>query len=349
MKLKGTKYMLIFSLFSMLFLNGLAQTRKKTNTPKKKVAKTTTSKITNTQTIDSNLNVALADTAVKPLLPAKKDPFAFDSVRISLRPDAAVERNLVKSRTPLAYEHIREDDAWYRERVWREIDIREKMNLSFRYKADDDNGNQRFLNILLTAIKKGDVTVFDPTVDDRFTTPMTIQRVGEVISGKCDSVSVIDWEKDPTGSKGIFKDSVVCKEFNPDEIVKFRLKEEWVFDKESSKMYVRILGIAPVKSFIDEASGTVLGESPMFWVYYPDLRPILALYEVYNGKNFGAKMSWEELFESRYFTSYIIKSSIENPYDYFIKSYIKDDILRLLEGENLKTKIFNFEQGLWSY
>jgi gliding motility associated protien GldN len=114
-------------------------------------------------------------------------------------------------------------------------------------------------------------------------------------------------------------------------------------------MYVRILGIAPVKTFIDEASGTVLGESPMFWVYYPDLRPVLSLYEVYNGKNFGAKMSWEELFESRYFASYIIKSSIENPYDYFIKSYIKDDILRLLEGENLKTKIFNFEQGLWSY
>jgi ADP-ribose pyrophosphatase YjhB (NUDIX family) len=185
----------------MLFLNGFAQTRKKTNTPKKKVEKPTTSKITNTQTVDSNLNVVMADTAVKPIQPPKKDPFAFDSIRISLRPDAAVDRNLVKSRTPLVYEHIREDDAWYRERVWREIDIREKMNLSFRYKADDDNGNQRFLNILLTSIKKGDVTVFDPTVDDRFTTPMTIQRVGEVISGKCDSVSVIDWEKDPTGSK----------------------------------------------------------------------------------------------------------------------------------------------------
>lgn len=348
MKLKGIKYVLSFCLLSLLFLNSTAQTRKKTNTPKKKVEKPTTSKITNTQKVDSNLNVVMADTAVKPLSP-KKDPFAFDSIRVSLRPDAAIERNLVKSRTPLPYEHIREDDAWYRERVWREIDIREKMNLSFRYKADDDNGNQRFLNILLTSIRKGDITVFDPTVDDRFTTPMTIQRVGEAISGQCDTVSVIDWEKDPTGSKGIYKDSSVCKEFNPDEIVKFRLKEEWVFDKESSKMYVRILGIAPVKTFIDEASGTVLGESPMFWVYYPDLRPVLASYEVYNGKNFGAKMSWEELFESRYFASYIIKTSIENPYDYFIKSYIKDDILRLLEGENLKTKIFNFEQGLWSY
>jgi len=248
----------------------------------------------------------------------------------------------------LAYEHIREDDAWYRERVWREIDIREKMNLAFRYKAEDDNGNQRFINILLRAVRKGDVTAFDPNVDDRFTTPMTVARVGEVISGKCDSVQVIDWAKDPTGSKGIFKDSLVCREFNPDDIVKFRLKEEWVFDKESSRMYTRILGIAPIKTYVDDA-GNVLGESPLFWVYYPDLRSILSLYEVYNGKNFGARMSWEELFESRYFSSYIVKSTIDNPYDLFIKQYIKDDILRLLEGENIKTKIFNFEQDLWSY
>jgi len=139
----------------------------------------------------------------------------------------------------LSYEHIREDDAWYRERVWREIDIREKMNLPFRYKAEDDNGNQRFISILLRAIKKGDVTAFDPNVDDRFTTPMTVAKVGEVISGRCDSVQVIDWAKDPTGSKGIMKDSLVCKEFNPDDIMKFRIKEEWVFDKESSRMVTR--------------------------------------------------------------------------------------------------------------
>ena len=84
-------------------------------------------------------------------------------------------------------------------------------------------------------------------------------------------------------------------------------------------------------------------------MYYPDLRPVLAVYEVYNGKNFGARMSWEELFESRYFASYIVKSSIENPYDMFIKQFIKDDIMKLLEGENIKNKIFNFEQDLWSF
>lgn len=327
-----------------------AQTKKKSVPTKKTTTKSANKPVSSqapVQVMEANVAAPVVDT-VKPTPAPVKDPFAFDSVRVSLRPDAAIERNLVKSRTPLPYEHIREDDAWYRERVWREIDIREKMNLPFRYKAEDDNGNQRFINILLRAVRKGDVTAFDPNVDDRFTTPMTVARVGEVISGRCDSVQVIDWAKDPTGSRGVFKDSLVCREFNPDDIVKFRVKEEWVFDKESSRMYTRILGIAPIRTYVDDA-GNVLGESPIFWVYYPDLRSILALYEVYNGKNFGGRMSWEELFESRYFASYIVKSTIDNPYDLFIKQYIKDDILRLLEGDNIKTKIFNFEQDLWSY
>ncbi len=349
MNSKWIKSFLLLSVVALTIADVQAQAKKKSVPTKKTTSKSVAKPkpaVTETQVADAAFSEPAKDT-VKPVVPVK-DPFAFDSLRISLRPDAAIDRNLVKSRTPLAYEHIREDDAWYRERVWREIDIREKMNLPFRYKAEDDNGNQRFVNILLRAVRKGDVTAFDPNVDDRFTTPMTIARVGEAISGKCDSVQVIDWGKDPTGSKGIFKDSLVCREFNPDDIVKFRLKEEWVFDKESSRMYTRILGIAPIKTYVDDA-GNVLGESPLFWIYYPDLRPILSLYEVYNGKNFGARMSWEELFESRYFASYIVKSTIDNPYDLFIKQYIKDDILRLLEGENIKTKIFNFEQDLWSY
>jgi hypothetical protein len=84
-------------------------------------------------------------------------------------------------------------------------------------------------------------------------------------------------------------------------------------------------------------------------VYYPDLRPMLAKYEAYNGKNFGARMSWEELFESRMFASRITKSTIDNPADLPIAGYIKDNILQLLEGENIKEKIFNYEQDLWSY
>jgi hypothetical protein len=113
-------------------------------------------------------------------------------------------------------------------------------------------------------------------------------------------------------------------------------------------MQVRILGIAPLKTVLSE-DGSFRDVTPVFWVYYPDLRPIFAKHEVYNSKNFGARMSWEELFESRMFASRIIKSTISNPNDEFIKSYVKDPILALLEGENVREKIFNYEQDLWSY
>ncbi len=268
-------------------------------------------------------------------------------VKKSLRNDNAIERNLVKDRTPLAYEHIREDDAAYVQRVWREIDVHEKLNLPFVYRADGDQGNQRFIYILLNAIKNDSITAFSAE-DDRFTTPITFKDIAEKLVGKPKIITVPDLAKDPDGSKGIFKDTTISEEFNPDKVERYWVKEDWVFDKESSRIYVRILGIAPLKTITND-DGSFRDVTPVFWVYYPDLRPVFAKHEVYNGKNYGARMSWEELFESRMFASRIIKSTINNPNDIFIKTFIKDPILALLEGENIKERIFNYEQDLWSY
>lgn len=318
-----------------------------TRNAKKKPAPT---KKKNTITNNANNNAQVAPPPKKDTIPAAppEAQIKMDTIRKSLRNDNAIERQLVKERVPLAYEHIREDDAVYRQRLWREIDVHEKMNLPFVYKADDDNGNQRFLNIMLNAIKAGELTAFNATVDDRFTTPMTMKEIAEQLVGKPKVVQVQDWDKDPDGSKGITKDSTITEEYNPDKVEKFWIKEDVVFDKESSRMYVRILGVAPVLT-IRNSDGSFRDVTPIFWVYYPDMRPLLAKYEAYNGKNYGARLSWEELFESRMFASRIIKSTIENPYDLPIKAYINDPILRLLEGDNIKEKIFNYEQDLWSY
>lgn len=264
-----------------------------------------------------------------------------DSVAPSLRNDNAIDRQLVRDRTPLAYENIREDDAVYRQRVWREIDTREKMNLPFRYAADEDNGNQRFISILYNAVQSGEITVFSGD-DDRFTTPLTKEQVASTITGGMDTVPVVDINGEVTGYQAR------QKMIEPDSIYRYRLKEEWIFDKQSSRMFVRILGIAPVMRKYT-STGMDVGDITLFWAYYPDLRPTLAKYEVYNGKNYAGRMSWEELFESRFFTSFITKSTIDNTFDKSLKEYIKDPLFRLLEGDNIKEKIFNYEQDLWSY
>lgn len=275
-----------------------------------------------------------------------------DTIRVSLRNDGATEKSMFRERTPLPYEYLRADDALYTQRVWREIDIREKINLPFRFQMSDDNGDQRFVSILVNAVrrelKNGNAIAFSPD-DDRFTTFLDSANFEKSLGGGglCDTLPVYNLN-DPTKIDSFV---VTCNTLNPDDIVKFRVKEEWIFDRESSRMFVRIIGIAPCKTQYGTDKKTERGVSPLFWIYYPDLRPTLAKHEVYNPKNMGmSRMTWEELFEARMFSSYIVKSTLDNPYNKYIRTIIRDNpILALLEGENIKDKIFNYEQNLWSY
>jgi gliding motility associated protien GldN len=320
-----------------------AQAKKKRSSTKR----TTTKKTTNSKTKTNIKASAKVDSVAKDSV--VKNDTLIRPVKKSLRQDDAVERNLIKERTPLAYQRIREDDAVYREKIWREIDTREKMNLPFRYSAQQDNGDQRFIAILLQAVQSGPdsggVTAFS-NIDDRFTTPMTMSEVTKIVAGAPIVVPVLDSLGNPIGSKE------VVNEINLDSFYKFHIKEEVIFDKQSSRLFWRILGIAPVKR-IQLSNGDYLPEeTELFWIYYPDLRPILAKYEVYNPKNYGARMTWEELFESRFFSGRIIKSTLDNPYNRSFREYpaLKEKpLFQLYEGEKVKDKIFNYEQNLWSY
>lgn len=264
-------------------------------------------------------------------------------VRKSLRNDNAFDKSNLTARTPLPYEHLRWDDALYAEKVWRELDLREKMNQPFRYEANDDNGSQLFVDMVLKAVNSGQVTAFE---DDRFTTPLTLDDISQKTVGQADTVPQYDTKE----IDKIIGYVVTKASFDTRSVNKIRLKEEWVFDREASRMFVRILGIALLKTEYIPNTNIERGTSSLFWVYYPDLRPVLTKYEVYNPKNMGqSRMTWEELFESRMFSSYVVKSTIDNPSNKYIKNVIKDPILALLEGDNIKEKIFNFEQDLWSY
>lgn len=262
-------------------------------------------------------------------------------VKKSLRNDGIVDKSFINERTPLPYEHLRWDDALFSEKVWRELDLREKLNQSFRYEGEDDNGSQMFVDILLDALKRDSVVAF---ADDRFTTPLAMSDIeGKTIGGPADTTPVVD----PMNPNRILKYVVTKEAFNPKSVTKLRMKEEWVFDRESSRMISRIIGIAPV---IERQRGNSVQSEVLFWVYYPDMRKTLARYEVYNPKNMGyGRMTWEELFEARMFASYVTKSTLDNPGNKTIRQMIKDPILALLEGENIKERIFNYEQDLWSY
>lgn len=297
-------------------------------------------------TVNPTAQVDSLATAVEAPAAPKIDSLPIPKIKKSLRPDEAVDTKDIRDRIPLNYEHLRVDDAVYRHKIWREIDAREKINLPFRYAADENNGNQRFISILMKAIQDGEVTAF-ANIDDRFTTPLTLSEVTKVLTGGSVTTAVYDSLGQVTGYKE------VTNEINLDSFYKFQIKEEVIFDKEASRLFWRILGIAPVKK-LTTSQGIQIGDQavPLFWVYYPDMRPIFAKYEIYNGKNYGQRQSWEELFESRMFSGRIIKSTIDNPFDLPISStpgMKENGVFQLLEGERIKEKIFNYELDLWSY
>ena len=90
---------------------------------------------------------------------------------------------------------------------------------------------------------------------------------------------------------------------------------------------------------------------PLFWIYYPEAREPLSRFRVENDFNEISPMSWFDLFEQRFFASYIMKQS--NTLDLRIadlyNGYDREGIDRLMESDKIKSELFNFEHDLWEY
>ncbi len=246
--------------------------------------------------------------------------------------DDVVKKETMKERRVLDYQPVRESDILWEKRVWRIIDVREKMNLPFAYPEEP------FFKILSDAAAKGELPVYSVD-DDKFTKRLSTDDVLAMMA-KTDTVVTFDPE---TYEERI---QVVRNDINWADVKRFRLKEIWFFDKETSTLQVRILGIAPLIDVRDN-DGNFRYEKAMFWVYYPHARNLLARHRVFTlGGNTNATISWEDYLELRFFSSYIIKES--NVYDRRIEDYARG-VDALWESERIKNAIFNFEQDLWQY
>jgi len=237
------------------------------------------------------------------------------------------------------YPNLRESDVAYAKRVWREIDVREKMN---QFLASP---KLRLIDVLMNSIAAGELTAYDATTGskddpggDGFVKPLT---AAQAKSKMADSVLVDKFDKN-TGDK--IGSTMTAGEFNPDSVVKFRIKEDWVFDRQRSIFEPRIIGIAPMIKV--KAAGLNLDYQPAFWIYFPDARPILATKEAVSRANDATGLSYDDIFMKRIFSSYIVK--VSNDKDERIKDYAQG-IDRLYEAEKVKKQLMDWELNLWSY
>jgi len=244
--------------------------------------------------------------------------------------DSFYDNVSMSQREVIPYDHIRQADVFYHKRVWRVIDVNEKLNLPFRYEGIDWRDLSPLIKILRDAAVSGEITVYN---EDNFKTVMSPQAV-ELFGAGVDTVPLTDLDGNYIG------DTVIHNEFDPTRIHRYRIKEDWFFDEETSTMQCRIMAIAPIYTDPD------LGDAPMFWCYYPGLREILIKQEVFNPVNDAMRLTWDDIFEMRMFSSYVIKES--NVFDRSIKDYATG-IDALEESESIKNKLFEFEHDLWSF
>jgi gliding motility associated protien GldN len=184
---------------------------------------------------------------------------------------------------------IKEKDIMWRKRVWRDVPVTDKKQTALITSTDDALS---LTDVLMNEAKNGNITLYS-AVNDRFTTKLSYAD----LTANINQLPLTRTVKDPFGST--YHECISAELLNK-AIVKFKIKEDWLQTKDSKKVIVRILGIAPVV-LITNTNGTTL-EQPLFWAYYPDNRAILSQHTVPS-----QNLSWDSFFENRKFSSEITR------------------------------------------
>jgi len=234
---------------------------------------------------------------------------------------------------------IREVDVAWKATVWRIIDIKQKQNMAFRYTGDEYTGGGAFIEILNDAIKRGKVQAYS-NIDDRFTTPLDMQSFNTAVGTGKDTTMQID------PITGEATPVITNKYFDVNSVTQYEVKEEWIFDRNRGRMVVQLVGIAPLKDQVNPLTGEYIGSSPMYWLYYPDLRKVLVNYEVYNPRNDMRRMSWTDFLDGHYYESFVMKTSLNNPFGRAIPDFGKS-LRALSQGQEQLNDIIHREMDMW--
>jgi gliding motility associated protien GldN len=253
--------------------------------------------------------------------------------------DGVYGRTMIEEKEPAALPYVREADVLWMKRVWQVIDLREKMNQPLYFPITPSASRRSLMQVLIDGIREGSITAYD-ALNDEFTLPMTPEQ----LFSNLERTQTITMQR-PTPPYDEF-DTTLTISFNPADVMRYRIKEEWFFDSKRSVLDVRVLGICPVREAIDPLTGESRGDEPLFWIYYPDARKVLANSEVFNRQNDAQRMSYDDLFLRRFFSSYVFKES--NVHDRRIQDYYTG-LDALLESQRVKESIRNFEHDLWEY
>jgi len=244
---------------------------------------------------------------------------------------------------PMPYQHVREADVMWTRIIWRRIELSEKMNHILALPTVPTRNTKSLIDVILDGIHTQGLTAYRARASDagnEFDVVMTEDEI-HVEMGAGQDVQIVETIEG-------YDTIVVNIPYQSSSINSYLVKELWFFDKQRSVLDVRIIGFCPIRKYYrpDDFDQTAPLYKKVFWVHYPEARPLLARSQIYSPYTDVTNISFDDIFQKRFFSSYIFMES--NAYQRAILQY-ETGLEVLLESERIKTEIFNFEQDLWEY
>ena len=138
------------------------------------------------------------------------------------------------------------------------------------------------------------------------------------------------------------------------------IQEVIFFDKHYSRLYSKILAIAPmhadnmqmdaVESSSVKSSEDIMAalwQQILFWVPFDTFRPYMAQQYVMQSDNNSKRVTYDDFFIKKLYTSYIVGTS--NVYDRMIPDYATTPEEIAQEQERVEWELLSAEQDLWEY
>ncbi len=256
--------------------------------------------------------------------------------------DGAYVKEHNPTRKVIPYPYLREADVMWAKRIWQVVDLKQKINHPLYFPTEAiENRKSLFDVIRIGLLDQGSITAYGlgPAQDDdefryalgqteldSMLNPIVVRTRPNIDTGEPEEVRTVE-------------------EVKSSDVVAYKIKEDWIFDKQRSERYVRIIGIAPITLRYAE-SGEVKGKKELFWLYYPECRYLFNNYDVFNTHNGAQQMTFDQLFQMRMFSGYVVKE--DNVYNRGIDPTWKG-IDALMESERIKNELFVMEHDLWHY
>lgn len=260
----------------------------------------------------------------------------------------------------------RSDDVVWSRVVYRIVDMRFKQNYQLYYPIVEDAEYSSLMKVMLDAIANDEM-------------PLAVYSKSENLGdirpyfrdeNKIEGVAILDYldsQEDKAEDEDVRVDGRILAEDSTGNLyfvqknfekfaknqLKYLIQEVVFFDKHYSRLYSKILAIAPLRA--DHSIMTndmpvmeALYGQLLFWIPFEALRPYMAQQYVMPKASDKTRVTFDEFFAKKLYTSYILGvSNMHN--NRMIPDYATTNEEIKAEQDRIESELLNFEQDLWEY